>query len=120
KEVVYSHCEGMYSSEFKHGPLSIVTEGYPILFLGTREDSGMLISHINEVTCRNGKAIAISPASPEIRKNASQMLELPEVPYYMVPMAATVVIQLLAYFMSVRRGIDPDFPRNISKTLTVD
>lgn len=120
KEVVYSHCEGMYSSEFKHGPLSIVADSYPIIFIGTREDSGMLISHINEVTCRNGKAIAISPASPDIRKNASQVLELPEVPYYMVPLAATVVIQMLAYFMSVRRGIDPDFPRNISKTLTVD
>lgn len=120
KEVVYNHCEGMYSSEFKHGPLSIVTPGYPVLYIGAREDAGMLISHINEVTCRHGRAIAICPPSPEVRKNATEMVELPDIPYPMVPLAATIPVQLLAYYMSVRRGIDPDFPRNISKTLTVD
>lgn len=120
KEVVYNHCEGMYSSEFKHGPLSIVTPEYPVLYIGTREDSGMLISHINEVTCRHGRAIAICPPSPDIRKNATEVVELPDIPYHLVPIAATIPIQLLAYYMSVRRDIDPDFPRNISKTLTVD
>lgn len=120
KEVVYNHCEGMYSSEFKHGPLSIVTPGYPVLYIGARQDSGMLISHINEVTCRDGRAIAICPPSPEIRKNATEMVELPDVPYHVVPLAATIPVQLLAYYMSIARDIDPDFPRNISKTLTVD
>lgn len=120
KEVVYNHCEGAYSSEFKHGPLAIVTPNYPILFVSTVEDAPMTISHVNEVTCRNGRAITIAPPQPLLKKYSHDFIPLPTSDYYLVPFAATVPLQLLAYFMSTGRGIDPDFPRNISKTLTVD
>ena len=120
KEVVYSHCEGAYSSEFKHGPLAIVTPGYPVFFTTTREDAGMVISHINEVACRQGRVITIAPPHPLLEKYSNNFLPLPVNDYYLVPLAAVVPFQLLAYYMSVGRGIDPDFPRNISKTLTVD
>jgi glucosamine--fructose-6-phosphate aminotransferase (isomerizing) len=120
KEVVYNHCEGAYSSEFKHGPLAIVSPGYPVLFVSTEEDAPMTISHVNEVTCRNGRAITIAPPQPLLKKYSHDFISLPTSDYYLVPFAATVPLQLLAYFMSTGRGIDPDFPRNISKTLTVD
>lgn len=120
KEVVYNHCEGAYSSEFKHGPLAIVYPGYPVLFISTSEDAGMVISHINEVSCREGKVITIAPPHPLLHKYSDTFLPLPTDEYYLVPILGTVPFQLLAYYMSVSRGNDPDFPRNISKTLTVD
>lgn len=120
KEVVYNHCEGAYSSEFKHGPLAIVYPGYPVIFISTAEDAAMVISHINEVSCREGRVITISPHHSLLEKYSSQLLSLPTDDYFLVPIAATIPLQLLAYFMSTGKGIDPDFPRNISKTLTVD
>lgn len=80
----------------------------------------MVISHINEVACRQGRVITIAPPHPLLEKYSNNFLPLPVNDYYLVPLAAVVPFQLLAYYMSVGRGIDPDFPRNISKTLTVD
>lgn len=120
KEVYYKHCEGMYSSEFKHGPLSIVEPGYPILFPASPDDSGMVISHINEIMVRKGNVVVISPIHEGYKKNASQQITVPECDHYFTPFLNTVVLQLIAYFASVHSGFDPDFPRNISKTLTVD
>lgn len=120
KEVVYNHCEGAYSSEFKHGPLAIVYPGYPVIFISTVEDAEMVSSHINEVSCRLGRVITVAPPQSLLEKYSSDFIALPVEDYYQVPIAATIPLQLLAYYMSVGRGIDPDFPRNISKTLTVD
>ena len=120
KEVVYNHCEGAYSSEFKHGPLAIVYPGYPVIFISTVEDAEMVSSHINEVSCRLGRVITVAPPQPLLEKYSSDFIALPVEDYFHVPIAATIPLQLLAYYMSVGRGIDPDFPRNISKTLTVD
>ncbi|MCR4429069.1 MAG: glutamine--fructose-6-phosphate transaminase (isomerizing) [Caldiserica bacterium] len=120
KEVVYNHSEGAYSSEFKHGPLAIVYSGYPVLFISTIEDSSMVISHINEVSCREGKVITISPPHPLLEKYSDLVLPLPTGNFFLVPILGTIPLQMLAYFMSVGKGNDPDFPRNISKTLTVD
>ncbi|MCX5970056.1 MAG: glutamine--fructose-6-phosphate transaminase (isomerizing) [Coprothermobacterota bacterium] len=120
KEVVYNHCEGAYSSEFKHGPLAIVYPGYPVIFISTVEDAEMVSSHINEVSCRLGRVITVAPPHSLLEKYSSDFIALPVEDYFHVPIAATIPLQLLAYYMSVGRGIDPDFPRNISKTLTVD
>ncbi len=66
KEITYAHCEGMLSTEFKHGPLSAVTKGFPVLFAAGPQDTPLIVSGINEVTCRGGRAIAIGQedASP--------------------------------------------------------
>ncbi len=119
KEVVYSNSEGMHSGEFKHGPLAIVEPGYPVIFVSTREDRDMMLSHIHEVKTRRGFAITIAPADDELRKSSDFYIELPESDYLVTPILAVVPLQLLAYRWSVTRGIDPDFPKNISKTLTV-
>lgn len=120
KEVTYAHCEGMFSSEFKHGPLSAVHEGYPVLFITAPGDEAMMISHVNEVTTRGGHAIAIAAEHAGLRANVHDYLALPAAGRTLVPILATLPAQLVAYHLSVARGIDPDFPRNLSKTLTVD
>jgi glutamine---fructose-6-phosphate transaminase (isomerizing) len=120
KEVYYKHCEGMYSSEFKHGPLSIVEKNYPIFFVACKEDSLMVISHINEITCRGGNVITISPYLEEYERYSTRLITLPDTNRYFTPFINTIATQLIAYFSSIKDGINPDFPRNISKTLTVD
>ncbi len=120
KEVTYAHCEGMLSTEFKHGPLSAVTEGYPVIFVSGPEDVARVVSGINEVTCRGGRAIAIGEEDPRLRANAHDLIVLPKAGPLLNPLLAVIPLQLLAYRLSVARGLDPDFPRNLSKTLTVD
>ena len=120
KEITYAHCEGIFSSEFKHGPLSAVHDGYPVLFLTTPGDEMMMINHVNEVTTRGGRAIALAAEHPVLRSNVHDYLVVPNSDRFLAPILATVPVQLVAYHMSVARGIDPDFPRNLSKTLTVD
>ena len=120
KEITYAHCEGMLSTEFKHGPLSAVTEGFPVLFVAGPDDVPLIISGINEVTCRGGEAIAIAEPDPQLRANASKVVTLPQSNPAFCSMLAVLPLQLLSYHMAVARGYDPDFPRNLSKTLTVD
>jgi glucosamine--fructose-6-phosphate aminotransferase (isomerizing) len=120
KEITYAHCEGMLSTEFKHGPLSAVTEGYPVVFVSGPEDVPILVSGINETTCRGGRAIAVAEEDPRLRINAHDLIVLPHAGALLNPLLATLPLQLLAYRLSIERGNDPDFPRNLSKTLTVD
>jgi len=120
KEITYSHCEGMLSTEFKHGPLSAITEGFPVLFTVDPQDVPVIVSGINEVTCRGGRAIAIGQEDASLRANASDMIVLPQASSEISSLLSVLPLQLLSYYMSVARGYDPDFPRNLSKTLTVD
>lgn len=120
KEVTYAHCEGMLSTEFKHGPLSAVGEGYPVIFVAGPDDIPLLVSGINETTCRGARSIAIGEEDAALRANAHDLIVLPNAGAILNPLLATIPLQLLSYRMSVARGYDPDFPRNLSKTLTVD
>jgi glucosamine--fructose-6-phosphate aminotransferase (isomerizing) len=120
KEVTYAHCEGMLSTEFKHGPLSAVDDGYPVLFIAGPDDVPLLVSGINEVTCRGARAIVIGEEDAQLRANADDLIVLPTTNPQINPILATLPLQVLAYRLSVARGFDPDFPRNLSKTLTVD
>jgi len=120
KEITYAHCEGIFSSEFKHGPLSAVHDGYPVVFITAPGDEMMMINHVNEVTVRGGRAISIAAEHPVLRSNVDEYLVVPDSDRFLAPILATIPAQLVAYHMSVARGIDPDFPRNLSKTLTVD
>jgi glucosamine--fructose-6-phosphate aminotransferase (isomerizing) len=120
KEITYAHCEGILSTEFKHGPLSAVHEGYPVIFVAGSEDVPLLVSAVNEVTCRGGWAIAVAEEDAQLRRNVHDFIVLPRSDPFLNPLLAALPLQVLAYRMSVGRGIDPDFPRNLSKTLTVD
>jgi glutamine---fructose-6-phosphate transaminase (isomerizing) len=120
KEITYAHCEGMLSTEFKHGPLSAVTDGYPVFFVAGPEDVPLIISGINEVTCRGGRAIAIGEKDERLKVNATDCITLPTGGPYFNALLSVLPLQLLSYHLSLARGFDPDFPRNLSKTLTVD
>ncbi|MBN2257988.1 MAG: glutamine--fructose-6-phosphate transaminase (isomerizing) [Anaerolineaceae bacterium] len=120
KEITYAHCEGMLSTEFKHGPLSAVTAGFPVFFVAGPEDTALIVSGINEVTCRGGRAIAIGEADKQLKVNASEVIDLPHSNPVFAPLLAVIPLQLLSYHLSIARGYDPDYPRNLSKTLTVD
>jgi glucosamine--fructose-6-phosphate aminotransferase (isomerizing) len=108
------------STEFKHGPLSAVDEGYPVVFVTGPEDVPLLVSAVNEVTCRGGRAIAVAEEDAQLRRNVHDCLVLPHSDPFINPLLAVLPLQMLSYRLSVKRGIDPDFPRNLSKTLTVD
>jgi len=120
KEITYAHCEGMLSTEFKHGPLSAVDDGFPIIFLAGPDDIPLIVSGINEVTCRGGRAIAIGAADSRLTANATDVITLPATSSTFNSLIITIPVQLLSYYMALGRGYDPDFPRNLSKTLTVD
>jgi len=120
KEITYIPCEGMYSSEFKHGPLAIIKKDDWVLFLSTLEDSYMSLSHINEVSCRLGKICTISPPDDSLALNSEELIPLPSQNYFLAPLLSVIVAQQIAYYVSQEKGINPDQPRNISKTLTVD
>ncbi|RIK30755.1 MAG: glutamine--fructose-6-phosphate transaminase (isomerizing) [Anaerolineae bacterium] len=120
KEITYAHCEGMLSTEFKHGPLSAVSKGFPIIFVAGPNDVPLIISGINEVKVRGARTIVIAEEDPRLRANADNVIALPKSNPQISALLGVLPLQLLSYHMSVMRGFDPDFPRNLSKTLTVD
>jgi glucosamine--fructose-6-phosphate aminotransferase (isomerizing) len=120
KEITYAHCEGMLSTEFKHGPLSAVTAGFPILFAAGPADVPLIISALNEVSVRGARTITIAEEDARLRANGDVLVPIPKSDPQVNALLGVLPLQLLAYRMSVLRGFDPDFPRNLSKTLTVD
>ena len=120
KEITYAHCEGMLSTEFKHGPLSAVCKGFPILFVSDGSANPLIISGINEVKVRGARTIVIAEEDARLRANAEDIIVLPKSDPQISALLGVLPLQLLSYHMSVMRGFDPDFPRNLSKTLTVD
>ena len=120
KEITYAHCEGMLSTEFKHGPLSAVTAGYPIVFVAGPADIPLIISGINEVKVRGARTITVAEEDPRLRANGDVLVAIPRSDPQVSALLGVLPLQLLSYHMSVLRGFDPDFPRNLSKTLTVD
>ncbi len=120
KEITYAHCEGMLSTEFKHGPLSAVSKGFPIIFVSDGSANPLIISGLNEVKVRGARTIVIAEEDARLRANADDVIVLPKSDPQIAALLGVLPLQLLSYHMSVMRGYDPDFPRNLSKTLTVD
>jgi len=120
KEITYAHCEGMLSTEFKHGPLSAVSKGFPVIFVSDGTAVPLIISGINEVKVRGARTIVIAEEDARLRANGDDLVVLPKSDPQISALLGVLPLQLLSYQMSVMRGFDPDFPRNLSKTLTVD
>ena len=120
KEITYAHCEGMLSTEFKHGPLSAVQQGFPVIFVSGPGDVPLLISGINETSVRGAYTIVIAEENARLRATAHAMIVIPPSSPHIAPLLAVLPLQMLSYRISIARGYDPDFPRNLSKTLTVD
>ncbi|MGE5236240.1 MAG: glutamine--fructose-6-phosphate transaminase (isomerizing) [Acidobacteriota bacterium] len=120
KEVTGLPCEGMFSSEFKHGPLAMVEEDTPVFFTAAPSGAEMLTNHVTEVTCRGGHATVLAGHQTGLEAEASHFVPLPLASDLEYAIVGAVPFQLLAYHLSVAKGMDPDYPRNLSKTLTVD
>ena len=120
KEVTDIHCEGLLSTEFKHGPLAAVRNGYPIIFIAGPDDVSIIVSGINEVSCRGARTIVICEEDSRLLSNANDIIVVPRSGALYNPILAIIPMQLLAYHVSLSRGFDPDYPQNLSKTLTVD
>jgi glucosamine--fructose-6-phosphate aminotransferase (isomerizing) len=120
KEVTDIHCEGLLSTEFKHGPLAAVRNDYPIIFVASPNDISLIVSGINEVACRGARTLVIGEKDERLQANASDFISIPPSNIIFNPILSIIPLQLLAYRLSVSRGFDPDYPRNLSKTLTVD
>ena len=120
KEVTGLPCEGMFSSEFKHGPLAMVEADTPVFFTAPPSGAEMLTNHVTEVTARAGKATVLAADHKGLRAEASRFIPLPVGSDLEYAVVGAVPFQLLAYHLAVAKGMDPDYPRNLSKTLTVD
>ena len=122
KEISYIHAEGYSASELKHGPIALIGEETPCLFLvpddGLREK---ILSNIKEVKSRRGRVIAIAAAGDEeVRDIADDVIEVPRVRETFYPFLMVVPLQLLAYYSAVELGRDVDQPRNLAKSVTVE
>ncbi len=122
KEISYIHAEGMSAAEMKHGPIALIDEGMPVVFLATRNSQyDKILSNIEEARSRGGTIIAVATEGDEqIHKHCSEVFYVPDVSEPLQPMLTVVPLQLLAYHAAVLRGKDVDKPRNLAKSVTVE
>lgn len=122
KEISYIHAEGYPAAEMKHGPIALIDNELPTVFIAPRD--GMhekVISNIQQVKARGGSVIAVVTQGDEtIAQMADHTIEIPEVPEALSPIVAAVPLQLLAYHIAVMKGRDVDMPRNLAKSVTVE
>ena len=122
KEISYIHAEGLPAAEMKHGPIALIHEGMPVVFIATRcATYDKIISNIEEVRARKGSIIAIATEGDEqIRRYCKQVIYVPQCPAPLQPMLTVVPLQLIAYHAAVLRGCNVDKPRNLAKSVTVE
>ncbi len=122
KEISYIHSEGYASGELKHGTISLITEGVPVVALATQSAVfEKTLSNVKEVRARGAKTILVCMDDAEPGADAADhILRLPRLPDLLAPLAAVIPLQLFAYYMSVLRGCDVDKPRNLAKSVTVE
>jgi glucosamine--fructose-6-phosphate aminotransferase (isomerizing) len=122
KEISYIHAEGYPAAEMKHGPIALIDENMPVVFIAPRDGvHGKIVSNIEEVKARGGKVIAIVTEGDEtISKLADAVFTIPATHDLLTPILASVPLQLFAYYVAVRRGCNVDQPRNLAKSVTVE
>ena len=122
KEISYIHAEGYPAAEMKHGPIALIDENMPVVFIAPRDGvHGKIMSNIEEVKARGGKVIAIvTEGDAEISRLADAVFPIPATHDLLTPMLASVPLQLFAYYVAVRRGCNVDQPRNLAKSVTVE
>ncbi len=122
KEISYIHAEGYPAAEMKHGPIALIDENMPVVFIAPRDGvHPKIVSNIEEVKARGGKVIAlVNAGDAEIERLADATFEIPETLDLLTPILTSIPLQLLAYFVAVRRGCNVDQPRNLAKSVTVE
>jgi glutamine---fructose-6-phosphate transaminase (isomerizing) len=122
KEISYIHAEGYPAAEMKHGPIALIDEDMPVVFIATNKGTyDKVVSNIQEVKARKGQVIAIVTEGDSIVKGmADYIIEIPETEEMLVPLLATIPLQKLSYHIAVMRGCNVDQPRNLAKSVTVE
>jgi len=129
KEISYIHAEGYPAGEMKHGPNALIDETLPVVVLATRDEADpasklryeKTLSNIQEVTARSGRVIAVATEGDEtIGSLVEHVIPIPHAPELLSPLIEIVPLQLLAYYIAMRRGCDVDQPRNLAKSVTVE
>jgi len=122
KEISYIHAEGYPAAEMKHGPIALINEDMPVIFIATQDKAyGKILSNIEEVKARGGRVIAIATEGDEyIAEKVDHMFSIPKTADALIPLLSVIPLQLLAYHTAVMRGCDVDKPRNLAKSVTVE
>ncbi len=122
KEISYIHAEGYPAAEMKHGPIALVDENLPVVFVATKDAyHAKIVSNIQEIKARKGKVIAIiSEGDDIIPAMADDVFIVPPADEIIAPMISVIPLQLLSYYIGVAKGCDVDKPRNLAKSVTVE
>ena len=122
KEISYIHAEGYPAAEMKHGPIALVDESLPVVFVATKDAYHQkVVSNIQEIKARKGKVISVITEGDEYSEKISDdVLIIPQTDEILAPMVSVVPLQLLAYYIGVAKGYDVDKPRNLAKSVTVE
>ena len=122
KEISYIHAEGYPAAEMKHGPIALVDENLPVVFVATKDAyHAKIVSNIQEIKARKGKVIAIISEGDEIIPGmADDVFVVPPADEIIAPMISVIPLQLLSYYIGVAKGCDVDKPRNLAKSVTVE
>jgi glucosamine--fructose-6-phosphate aminotransferase (isomerizing) len=122
KEISYIHAEGYPAAEMKHGPIALIDESMPVVVIAPQDSVySKITSNLQEIKARKGQIIAVATEGDvRIRELADEVIYLPKVHEFSLPILSIIPLQLLAYHMAVRRGCDVDQPRNLAKSVTVE
>lgn len=122
KEISYIHAEGYPAAEMKHGPIALIDENMPVVFLAPKDSVyDKVLSNIEEVKARGGKIIAIANENDnEIDKLVDYSIKIPSTIRMLMPILNVIPLQLLAYHIAVKKGLNVDQPRNLAKSVTVE
>ena len=122
KEISYIHAEGYPAAEMKHGPIALVDETLPVVFIATKDAyHEKVVSNMQEIKARKGKVISVITEGDDVSASLSEdVMIVPEADEILAPMLSVVPLQLLAYYIGIARGCDVDKPRNLAKSVTVE
>ena len=122
KEISYIHAEGYPAAEMKHGPIALIDENMPVVFVATHHQLyEKIISNIEEVKARNGRIIAVVTEGDEaVKEIAEATIEVPSTLASLAPLLSAIPLQLIAYHVAVEKGLNVDQPRNLAKSVTVE
>ncbi|KGE15112.1 glutamine--fructose-6-phosphate transaminase (isomerizing) [Sphingobacterium deserti] len=122
KEISYIHAEGYPAAEMKHGPIALVDENLPVVFVATKDSyHEKIVSNIQEIKARKGQVIAVvSQGDNVVAGLADDVMVVPQIHEILAPILSVVPLQLLSYYIGINRGLDVDKPRNLAKSVTVE
>ena len=122
KEISYIHAEGYPAAEMKHGPIALIDENMPVVFIAPHDETfSKILTNIQEVKARKGIVITITDhPTKELTSLSDYVLEVPKTHHHVFPITSSIILQLLAYELAVLRGCDVDMPRNLAKSVTVE